>query len=113
MTDKIVERICTWNYVRDNIGYDEELEYDMLFEEIEEYGVSRDLDNQAKELADIVFVAIGSLYKMTGSPSRTKEILDIVISHNDNKGTKKDKNGKIQKVKQEPCEPKIHKVLQV
>jgi len=112
MTDRIIQNISTWNFVRGNTNFDKFLEYDMLREEVEEFYDSGDMENTAKELADIVFVAIGSLYKYTGSAQKTKEILDIVIKHNSNKGTEKDENGKVKKVKQPSCEPSIKHVLE-
>jgi len=97
MTDRLVQRVCDWNYVRDNVQYDEELEYSMLSEELEEYGVARDLVDHADALADIIFVAVGSLYKITHSAEAVKEILDIVCTANDAKGTKKNDAGKVTK----------------
>ena len=99
MTDNLISRVCIWNYNRDNIGYDEELEYDMLYEELEEYGVARDDVDQLDALCDIVFVAIGSMYKLLGTPAKVREALDIVCNANDAKGTRKDDNGKIIKPK--------------
>jgi predicted house-cleaning noncanonical NTP pyrophosphatase (MazG superfamily) len=111
MTDRIIQNISTWNFVRGNTEFDESLEYDMLVEELNEFRDSSTMENRAKELADIVFVALGSLYKYTGSAEKTKDIMDIVIRHNSNKGFDKDSNGKVKKVKQPSCEPQIKKVL--
>ena len=88
--DNLVKDIAIWNYLRDNTEYDKELEYSMLVEELEEYGVSRNLPNAAKELADIIFVAIGSLYKLTGNNiPKVEGILKIVTDANYKKGTEK------------------------
>ena len=99
MTDNLIDRVSTWNYVRDNVGYDEDLEYDMLFEELEEYGVARSDVDQLDALCDIVFVALGSMYKMLGTPAKVREAMDIVCNANDAKGTKKNDDGKIIKPK--------------
>ena len=99
MTDSLIERIASWNYLRDNVGYDEDLEYDMLFEELEEYGVARTDVDQLDALADIIFVGLGSMYKLLGSAEKVKEAMYIVCNANEAKGTKKDSNGKIQKPK--------------
>ncbi len=98
MNNEIVSDICVWNYVRGNTEYDGTLEYDMLSEELEEYGVSRDIANTAKELADIIFVAVGSLYKLTGAnPQKVEDILQSVIVSNRAKGTEKSLLGKVKK----------------
>lgn len=85
--NKIINDICTWNYVRNNTTYGSELEYRMLKEEVDEFAVSRELPNTAKELADIIFVAVGSLYKLTGANhEKTEKILEEVIKANYAKG---------------------------
>ncbi len=96
----LINDICVWNYVRGNTEYKGDLEYSMLAEELEEYGVSRDLPNTAKELADIIFVAVGSLYKLTGANHiKVGEILQLVVDANQAKGIKKNIDGKVQKGK--------------
>jgi len=96
----LINDICVWNYVRGNTEYKGDLEYSMLAEELEEYGVSRDLPNTAKELADIIFVAVGSLYKLTGANhTKVGEILQLVVDANQAKGIKKNIDGKVQKGK--------------
>ncbi len=112
MTDRIIEQVATWNYVRGNTDFIASREYSMLNEELDEFYDSDSIENRAKELADIVFVALGSLYKFTGDANKVKDILSIVIEHNSNKGTEKDENGKVKKVKQPSCEPSIKKVLE-
>jgi predicted HAD superfamily Cof-like phosphohydrolase len=51
--------------------------------------------NQADALADSIFVAVGSLFKLTGSSDKTLKIIQAVISANQEKGSNKDENGKI------------------
>lgn len=93
----IINDISVWNYVRGNTKYDGELEYRMLKEELEEFSVSRNKANAAKELADIAFVALGSLYKLSGANSfKAEAIMTEVIKANQAKGTKK-VEGKVQK----------------
>ena len=112
MTDNLIERVSSWNYVRDNVEYNPDLEYDMLFEELEEYGVAREEVDQLDALCDIIFVAVGGMYKLLGTGEKVKEALDIVCDANDSKGTKKDDNGKIIKNKDfiNP-EPLLEKLL--
>jgi hypothetical protein len=88
-------RIYEWNKVRDNLEYDKCREYEMLDEELIEYLISEDPANAAKELADVIFVAMGSLIKLTGSPAIAESIMNRVIAHNSVKGSKKDENGKV------------------
>ncbi len=100
MSSQLIQDICTWNYVRSNTRYDSDLEYSMLAEELEEFAVSRNVTNTAKELADIIFVAVGSLYKLTGNnPQKVEDIIELVIKANHAKGTTKDRDGKVVKGK--------------
>jgi len=99
MTDMIINRVCTWNYVRDNVEYDSDLEFAMLNEELGEYANARQDVDQLDALADIIFVAIGSMYKLLGTEEKVKEAMNIVCTANDAKGTRKDDNGKIIKPK--------------
>ena len=103
MTDRIIESISTWNFVRNNTEYSKKLELNMLDEELAEYAISKDVVNEAKELADIVFVAIGSLYKLTGSADKAKAVINSVINSNHAKGMDKDENGKVIKPKDYRC----------
>jgi len=95
MTDRIIQNISTWNFVRGNTEFESNLEYDMLVEELNEFRDSNTMENTAKELADIIFVAIGSLYKLSGKASSVKGIMDEVIAANYRKGKKKNEAGKI------------------
>ena len=91
----IVNEIATWNYVRDNTTFDRELEIFMILDELREFKESTTLVNDARELADIIFVAIGSLYKLVGTSDKAEAIIGAVIDANVRKGTVKDGIGKI------------------
>lgn len=92
----LTNEIGVWNYVRGNVEYKHALEYAMLREEVEELLVARTPEDEADALADIIFVAIGSLYKLSGTVIKTDKILKAVIDANNKKG--KDKvNGKVVK----------------
>lgn len=108
----VFERVGTWNQIRDNMQFRATKEFNMMESELDEYLNAESMENRAKELADIIFVASGALCKYTGSWQKAEEIFKIVCNHNDAKGLEKDKNGKIKKVKQKSCEPKIRKVLE-
>ena len=91
----IVREVIKWNKDRDNTEYSKKIEYRMLLEEIDEYLGAKTSVDQADGLADITFVAIGSLFKLTGDEKKTADILQIVCNANNQKGKKKDKDGKI------------------
>lgn len=94
----IIEDIAVWNYARGNTEYKRGLEYRMISEELEEFLQSDSEQNEAKEIADIIFVAIGTLYKMTGTKEKAEAVLEAVIDANFAKGSKKI-DGKIVKGK--------------
>lgn len=78
--------------------YSEESFSNMTEEETKELTMRCKVE-EADALADIIFVAVGSLYKLTGgSILRTMRILDEVIDANNSKGKDK-KEGKITKPK--------------
>lgn len=93
----MVNDICTWNYTRGNAVFDEKLEYEMLLEELVEFYEATTAVDRADALADIIFVAVGSLYKLTGSAHKAESIMAEVITANFKKGSTKDENGKIVK----------------
>lgn len=51
--------------------------------------------HQADALADTIFVAVGSLFKLTGDVQKTFDILQAVTDANAEKGSDKDANGKV------------------
>lgn len=79
-------RVGFWNQDRGLDEYDCMHEYSMLDEELTEYLFSGDKANEAKELSDIIFVAVGSLIKLTGSPKKAEKIFELVCNNNDLKG---------------------------
>ncbi len=111
-----VEEVTNWNVVRDNLGYSPSLEYSMLDEELGEYmegGITGDVTNQAKELADIAVVAIGALAKLCdGDLEKIQDILLAVTACNNLKPTER-VNGKIVKGdKYTSPEPMIEEILE-
>ena len=64
---------------------------------LSEEGTTEYKVNQLDALADIIFVAVGSMYKLLGNADLTESVLDAVIAANNRKGTEKDANGKVQK----------------
>lgn len=93
----IIREVCIWNYVRENVEFNKRVEEEMLQEEVEELYKATTPTDIADALADIIFVAVGSLYKFTeGSELKLMAIMDAVIQANHRKGTEKI-NGKIVK----------------
>lgn len=85
----VFERVGEWNIDRNNTEYDIIHEYNMLDEEITEYLYAGDDANEAKELADIIFVAVGALVKKAGSIHKAEKIFELVCNNNDLKGKTK------------------------
>ena len=95
MTYDIFQRIYEWNKGRNNLHYSKLHEGNMLDEEVVEYLESYSDANELKELADIIFVAVGSMVKKVGV-EKARAVMDIVINHNSKKANKK-VNGKVTK----------------
>ena len=93
----LIQTIAEWNTDRNNTDYSKKLEYRMLLEEIDEYLGAKTMVDQADGLADIIFVAVGSLFKLTGSVDKVEAIMDAVCTANNQKGKSKDLDGKIKK----------------
>ena len=97
MTD-FVERIFEWNKARDNTDFSIELETDMLNEECIELTQALTDAQELDAVADIVFVSIGTLYKVSKKYNiNPLELMKIVCDANDKKGSKKNSEGKILK----------------
>ena len=91
----MINEISTWNYIRGNRNFREKLEYSMLAEELQEF-LEADTDvDKADALADLIFVAVGSLYKLTGDTYKAEAIMAEVIKANFRKGATKNEFGKI------------------
>lgn len=94
----IIENICEWNETRGLTDgpIDVSLEYAMIKEELLELLIADTRVDVADALADIIFVAVGSLYKLTKDVNKTKDILMVVQAANDTK-TNDTLGGKITK----------------
>jgi len=81
----IIENICEWNESRGltQEPIDVSLEYEMIKEELIELLVADTRVDVADALADIIFVAVGSLYKLAGTSDKVKDILMVVQAAND------------------------------
>ena len=89
--------------LKDKFGEVEtEEEYEEIKQDVIDYVESEDgqLDiktNQADALADLAFVAIGSLYKLVGDSDKVEDIFNAVIAANNTKSKEKNEDGKITK----------------
>jgi len=96
-----IEEVQQWNNDRGNYTYNNRLEYGMLQEELDEYFeacMKDDIVDQADALADILVVAVGSLYKLCGNDRvKFNDILLAVTAANNTKGKTKNAEGKITK----------------
>ena len=99
----LVNEVCMWNEERDNLHYNNSLEYSMLDEEVEEYYAASMVQSevgQADALADIAVVAIGGLFKLCGGDlQKVHDILIAVTAANNSKSSTKNSEGKITKPK--------------
>ena len=94
----VIGNVCSWNLDRDNTEYNKVRAYWMLQEEIDEYMEADNEVDEADALADVIFVAIGSLFKLAGGDTqKVHDIMLAVCAANDLKGRLKDENGKVMK----------------
>ena len=101
MNINFVKRITLWNKNRGNKkGHiDYMLEHKMLEEEVDEFfEAEKDVD-RLDALCDVVFVAIGSMYKLGLNYHEIKQAMNIVCNANEKKSSSKNSNGKISKPK--------------
>ena len=104
---KLIKEICLWNGARGLTDFNHFHEYKMLDEELCEYASSGTVENMAKELADLIFVAVGSLYKLTGAdPKKVEKIIEAVVNANNQKPAVK-VEGKVIKGDDYICPEKI------
>jgi predicted HAD superfamily Cof-like phosphohydrolase len=109
-----IKRICKWNEDRGNEcgSIDNQLEYDMLSEELEEFKNANDTVDKLDALVDLAFVTIGSMHKLGLSPQQIDKAINIVCDANDKKLAEKNANGKIQKPNDfVPPETKLQEIL--
>lgn len=90
--------------LKDKFGEMDEEEYKEKEQEISDYVVSEEGQlevkvNRADALGDIIFVAVGSLYKLVGDADKVEDILNAIIAANNTKSKEKNADGKITKPK--------------
>ena len=101
--NKWIQEVQEWNETRDNLDYNCIREVGMLKEELvelEDAWTDEDIVAQADALADLLVVATGGLYKLTGGDMyKFNDIMVAVTAANNTKSDTKDANGKITKPK--------------
>ena len=96
----IIQEICDWNYIRGNTEFHPVLEGAMLDEELDEFldaYNNNDKVEMADALADIIFVAVGSLYKLTGCNEEKVEDILLAVTAANNLKPKDKVKGKVVK----------------
>lgn len=98
---QILNEIMDWNEDRNNLVYSCVREGVMIQEEVDELGDAYrngTIVDEADALADIIFVAVGSLFKLCeGDRQKVQDILMVVTAANNLKTQAKDVDGKIVK----------------
>ena len=88
----MINRICKWNAARYAQEDAPDLLVNLLEEELDEYGVAY-VDNvevdQLDALVDIIYIAIGGMWKMGLSAEQIEAAIHIVCDSNDSKSAKK------------------------
>lgn len=80
-----IPRITYWNSQRYKQVFDHKLTFRLLDEEVDElYRASTDID-KLDALVDIVYVAIGAMWKLGLSPEQITQAIHVVCDSNDSK----------------------------
>jgi len=88
----LIKDICNWNKDRYEQEFDSFLTYNLLYEEVDElYNACMASDNieQIDALVDIIYVAIGALWKMGFSSEQIYTAIAIICKSNNTKSITK------------------------
>jgi len=85
MKEKFIRDVILWNLDRYNQEHEHDLTASLLYEECHEFDASRNNVERLDALADIVYVAIGAMWKMGLHAEAIEEALDIVARSNSSK----------------------------
>jgi len=90
MKDKaIVRRIVNWNHARYDQILNIALTNELLKEEVHEFNIATTPVDTLDALVDIVYVAIGAMWKMGLSPGSIHDAIHAVCDANDTKSVTK------------------------
>ncbi len=85
----LIKSICDWNRDRYDQEFNGSLAHDLLSEEVDELYNACLLDNNDVEivdaLVDIIYVAIGALWKFGFNPDQIHRAIEIVCESNNSK----------------------------
>ncbi len=113
----IIARIVQWNSARYAQEISNELTAELLFEESAEFNDARsgrEVD-QLDALCDVVYVAVGAMWKMGLTTSEIEQAMSVVCDSNDSKSAAKSlshiKSSIIKGVDFIPPEPRLQEIL--
>ncbi len=89
---RIIENICNWNAARYDQQFNHNLAFRLLDEELNEFVKASKSNNKVEQvdaLVDIIYVAIGALWKMGFYPYQIERAINIICNSNDSKAIKK------------------------
>lgn len=89
MNHSTTQRIIDWNAARYNQEYDATLLYNLLYEEIEEFYVAETDVDELDALIDLIYYAIGGMWKMGLNARQIDAAIHVVCDSNDSKPAKK------------------------
>lgn len=84
-----IKRIIDWNKARYAQEFNHELAYNLLHEELGEFLVASEDVDRLDALIDIVYVAIGAIWKLGLDEQQIRTAIHIVCSSNESKSVAK------------------------
>lgn len=87
--DDLVHRICEWNNARYAQEFSKDLAISLLAEELLEFIKAKEEVDKLDALVDMVYIAIGGMWKMGLSTEQVRKAIIIVCDSNDTKAVKK------------------------
>jgi predicted HAD superfamily Cof-like phosphohydrolase len=85
---RVINRITYWNSLRYKQEYDNRLTYKLLDEEVEELHQAKTDVDKLDALVDILYVAVGGMWKLGLSPEQIEAAINVVCDSNDSKTAK-------------------------
>ena len=84
-----IRRICNWNWHRYNQEYNHKLTFDLLQEEVIELCDAKEDVDRLDALVDIVYIAVGAMWKLGLSHDDIERAILVVCDSNDTKTVKR------------------------
>lgn len=89
MISHFIARIVNWNKARYNQEHISDLTFKLISEELDEFVNSTEEVDELDALIDIVYIAIGAMWKMGLSTGQIFDAIHIVCDSNDSKSVAK------------------------